>query len=963
MKIKNNLITNDLFPDLQAKTDAFYQALAGQPIDIKENSEFSEHLRNAFAFSDFISENCIKHPAVLYNLLTNGDLYKKYKEGEYRIKLSTVLNKIDNFKHLFSALRTFRTSEMIRIAWRDINGLDNLIETMSNLSCLADASINESLSLLFNWQCVDFGTPLDKNEQDQYLTVIGMGKLGAGELNFSSDIDLIFAYPESGNTSGPKIISNEEFFLRLCRSLIRVLGENTSEGFVFRVDTRLRPYGENGPLVMNFDAMEEYYQSHGRSWERYAWIKARAITDKNSTGTRLLNILKPFVFRRYLDFGAFDSIRDMKQMINMEQKKKSLENNIKTGYGGIREIEFFGQVFQLIRGGVAPILQKRPILEILNILVKEKYIEPYVRDKLSEAYNFLRITENRLQEYSDLQTHELPTEPIARIRLSASMGFDSWDSFYYQLNMHRKNVSIHFGHILSPQSSDLPENPLKVVALSELEGVWHGILEYKRSREIISSINYENPDDVINIINYLRNDPATRALSVDGRKRLDKLMPLVIKKAGGSEQPFVSLKRIVELIKSIQRRSCYLALLMENTDVLSHLVELSNASPWIISFLSRHPVLLDELIDHRSLYVPPKQEELIKDLDRRLLYVSEDDLERQIEELCIFKQINVLRVAAADISGAHPLMKVSDHLTSIAEVLLSRVFELAWNYLVKKHGEPLSAINGKKCNMGFTIIAYGKLGGFELGYSSDLDLVFLHSAINGKTDSLNTPVENAYFFSRLGQRIIHILTSHTSAGVLYQADMRLRPNGIAGPLVSHIDFFEKYQMNDAWTWEHQAIIRARPIVGDIALAESFNNTREKVISIPRDKTSLKNEIVKMREKMRKELLSHRPGFFDLKQGLGGMVDVEFIVQYHVLLNSNKYPSLTKWTDNVRILQALADTDIITKATGQFLTNAYLIYRAAVHKLNLQEKPPAVPEKNFRETGNRVIDIWNSTFSD
>ena len=959
---KINFTTNELFPDLQAKIDAFYQASSDQHVDIKENFEFSKHLRNAFAFSNFISENCINNPVVLSKLLTDGDLYKKYKKGEYRIKLSAILKKVDNFDQLFSALRAFRTCEMIRIAWRDINDLDDLLETMNNLSCLADAAINETLALLFKWQCDDFGTPLDKNKQEQYLIVIGMGKLGAGELNFSSDIDLIFAYPQSGYTSGQKNISNEEFFIRLCRSLIRVLGENSSEGFVFRVDARLRPYGENGPIVMTFDAMEEYYQLYGRDWERYAWIKARVITDKNSAGKNFLNVLKPFVFRRYLDFGAFDSIRDMKQMINMEQKKKNLENNIKTGYGGIREIEFFGQVFQLIRGGVSPILQKRPILEILKILVKEKYIEPYVGEQLSEAYIFLRITENRLQEYSDLQTHELSTEPAAMMRLSASMGFESWNSFYYQLNTHRKNVSTHFGYLLSPQRSDPPGPADKAPEFYKLEGVWHGILDYKRSREILLNINYENPDEVITLIDSLRNDPTTKALSADGRKRLDKLMPFVLEKSGCSEQPFVSLKRIIELIKTIRKRSCYIALLIENTDILSHLVKLSSASPWIISFLSKHPVLLDEFIDHRSLYVPPKKDELIKDLNRRFSYVSDDDLERQIEELCIFKQINILRAAAADISGSHPLMKVSDHLTYIAEVILSKVFELAWNYLVKKHGRPLSVINEKKCDIGFTVVAYGKLGGFELGYSSDLDLVFLHSAVNGKTDSLSAPIENVYFFSRLGQRIIHILTAHTSAGVLYQTDMRLRPNGISGPLVSHIESFENYQTSNAWTWEHQAVIRARPIVGDIDLAESFNNIRRKVICIPRNRISLKNEIVKMRERRRKKLLSSKPGLFDLKQDIGGIVDIEFMVQYHVLLNSNKHPSLTKWTDNVRLLQALTDAGIITENTGRFLNDAYLSYRASVHRLNLQENPSAVPEKNFREIRNRVIETWNITFS-
>ena len=471
-------------------------------------------------------------------------------------------------------------------------------------------------------------------------------------------------------------------------------------------------------------------------------------------------------------------------------------------------------------------------------------------------------------------------------------------------------------------------------------------------------VGFEDPDRVIHILDDLRKDPETRLLSSHGRNRLDKLMPKMLKIMGRSEQPLVVVSRIVDLIKAIERRTNYLALLLENPIAIVHLVQLAVASPWVVSFLARHPVLLDELLDPRTLYLPPEKSDLQQEIRKKLDLISAQDLEVQIQELCIFKHANILRVAAADITGAVPLMRTSDHLTDIAETVLNEVVELSWEHLAQRHGTPECQLDDERIERGFAVIAYGKLGGFELGYGSDLDLVFVHAGMQGQTRGGKHPIDNAQFFARLGQRVVHILTAHTPSGVLYQPDMRLRPSGSSGILVSHIQGFKDYQLNNAWTWEHQAIIKARPISGDIRMAERFEQIRKQVLTRPRIMSKLKQEVVEMRDRMRRELSSPDPEIFDLKQGRGGIVDIEFLVQYLVLLNASEYSELTRWTDTVRLLETLNQTGIIDADIALVLKEAYLTYRADVHQLNLQEKPAKVPENKFRDLREKVEKIWD-----
>jgi glutamate-ammonia-ligase adenylyltransferase len=984
----------NLLPDLppqlaetaQNHWEALERACKGAGIPTPQAPSVNAALKRVFAFSEFAAKSCTRHPKMLENLVQSGDLERSYDQYEYAERVRHAVAGAEDEAALKNRLRLLRNREMVRIACRDLAGWANLSETMSALSFFADACLDHTLSVLYRWLCSDHGCPKGSDGSDQSLVVIGMGKLGGSELNYSSDIDLIFAYPEEGETAGRnRTITNEDFFLRLCRRLIRVIGETTADGMVFRVDMRLRPYGDYGPLVMSLDAMDSYYQRQGREWERYAWIKARSVAGDRAAGGRLIEMLKPFVYRRYLDFGAFESLRDMKQKISLEMRRKGIREDIKLGPGGIREIEFFGQVFQLIRGGVISDLQEQSILKVLKTLSRQKYIPELVGEELAQAYVFLRNTEHRLQEFSDQQTHKLPKDSpnkskddskvhstdrstdhspnhppehsskqsIDRMRLAASMGYQDWDEFSLELDRHRKTVHSHFNGLLAQNGS---ENEKETEALN---GVWQGLMDPEQTRSVLLSAGFNRPDDIVNLLAGFQNDLSTRALTKETRQRIDKLIPLLLKHVSGSPGPAVTLNRIVELIKAIEGRACYMALLLENPGALTHLVNLSTISPWVVSFLSHHPVLLDELLDPRTLYHPPEKTDLENELRQRIGRIDPMDLEYQMEALCVFKQSHTLRVAASDITGGLPLMKVSDHLSYIAETVLSEVLDLAWQYLTEKYGSPACLLQGESYERGFTIVAYGKLGGLELGYGSDLDLVFLHTGVPGKTAGANQSIDNSQFFARLGQRVIHILTAHTAAGVLYDIDMRLRPSGSSGILVSHIDAFDEYMMQKAWTWEHQALIRARAVAGDRRLASRFEKIRKNVIALPRKRGRLRDEVSGMRHRMRRELLKPEPGMFDLKQDTGGIVDIEFLVQYLVLLYSQEYKALAIWSDNVRQIQTLAETGVIDTDAAGMLKNAYLSYRSDVHRLSLQERPERVPESQYTDLRKGVISLWNA----
>jgi glutamate-ammonia-ligase adenylyltransferase len=955
--------------------DAFVTAarLAGYDAPIEAKIERSG--RVVFALSNFVADGGLRDPGILFHLIQSGDLLQAYPQDAYPAMLKALPGPsaggplasdppvptdslpISPLTHFEQRLRRLRQREMIRIAFRDLAGWADLGQTMADLSAFAEACIDHCVSWLHENLVSQFGCPMGPRATRQQLVVLAMGKLGACELNFSSDVDLVFAFPESGLTDHPtNPISNEDFFLRLCRQLVGLLSKNSADGFVFRVDTRLRPYGDGGPLVMSFDHLETYYQSQGREWERYALIKARVVAGDKKAGADLLERLKPFIYRRYLDFGVFDSLREMKAKISQEVRRLGPRTHIKLGAGGIREIEFFVQVFQLIRGGVLPVLQEPRILAVLELLPQERLVPEEVCGALTSAYDFLRRTEHRLQEYEDRQTHVLPLDSAGRLRLAAAMGFCDWPAFEEQLKWHMATVHHHFSSLLEGSDSDKQKNvPDRVI--HDLELVWQQSHGETESRRVLSAAGFDPPEPALKLMEDLRCDSRTRSLSQSGRQRLNRLMPWILKMVGQMDQPTQVLGRIFELLKSIQRRTSYLALLLTYPTALAHLVRLSAVSPWIVSFLSQHPVLLDELLDPRTLYAPPDRGELTKELDQRLTRIAPDDIEYQMEALRIFKQVQTLRVAASDITGSLPLMKVSDHLSDIAEIILEKVVDLSFSHLVQKHGRPECRLNGQPIDKGFAVVAYGKLGGLELGYGSDLDLVFLHAACPGETRGGPRPLENGQFFARLGQRVVHILTAHTTAGILYETDMRLRPSGSSGPLVCHVDGFKDYQLNQAWTWEHQALIRARAIAGCGPLKQKFEEIRREALGRFREPGQLRSEVSAMRKKMQRQHASREPGVFDLKQDPGGIVDIEFLVQYLVLIAAYRSGQILQWTDNVRLLQSLLETGVIGQATAHRLRRAYLVYRAIVHRLDLMEKPARLTDDRLADIRTWVRKLW------
>ncbi|MGM0452592.1 MAG: bifunctional [glutamate--ammonia ligase]-adenylyl-L-tyrosine phosphorylase/[glutamate--ammonia-ligase] adenylyltransferase [Thermodesulfobacteriota bacterium] len=928
------------------------QAAEDCGIFLPETSEFADDLGQAFALSDFIAKSCIRKPSMLKDLIDSAELEINFDPDHYDRRVKAVCDAASDEEQLGTGLRRLRNREMVRIAWRDLSGRCDLFETMSDLSALADACLIHALDFLHHLACERYGCPVSAEGVPQQLVVLGMGKLGGRELNFSSDIDLIFAYPEAGETEGgPSAMPNEEFFTRLCRRVIDVLAKSTVEGSVFRVDTRLRPYGDAGPLVMSFDGMENYYQTLGREWERYALIKARVIAGDVSAGQWLLERLQPFVFRRYLDYGTFESLREMKNKIERQVIRKGLSGNIKHGTGGIREIEFFGQIFQLIRGGIDPRYRERRLLKVLLVMMKDRCIARQVYEELFSAYIFLRNTEHRLQMYDDMQTHSLPAEAAGQMRLAVAMGFADWPAFHKQLTEHMDRVHSHFHELLSPEIPEAEDD-------EQIETVWQHPEDRARNRKILETAGFDEPEAVLCALDNLREAAESTDIASHSRERLDRLMPQMLRFTIETDRPVLVFTRLMSLIESILRRSCYISLLLENPGALQHLVRLARISPWIVSFLSSHPLLLDELLDVRTLYDPLDKAALSAELSERLSRIAEDDVEMQMDELRVFKQVNTFRIVAADVTGNLPLMKVSDRLTYLAETILAAALDLTWRHLVERYGRPSHLNGAADGEMGFACIAYGKLGGFELGYGSDLDLVFLHTAQQGHTEGGRLKsIFNSEFYARLGQRIIHFLSAPTSTGKLYEADLRLRPSGNAGVLVSHIDGFEQYQRRDAWTWEHQALIKARPIIGDEAVLSRFAEIREQVIAISRDPAVLRDTVVRMREKMRKAHVRAKPGRFDLKQDPGGIIDIEFLVQYLILLHADQHAQLRRWTDVVRQLNALALSDIIDDLTAHSLKQAYLIYRYFVHRLNLQEKPAILPEKRFRELRRRVNAIW------
>jgi glutamate-ammonia-ligase adenylyltransferase len=891
------------------------------------STSFSAGIQRLQECSLFSARLLSKDADLLNDLLQNHQQAYVIAEMQHFLEAANIVDDAS----LKKALRQLRQRVILRTIYRDLNGLADFPEVLQTTTQLAEISLNTAAQCHQTWLEAIHGKPTSKKAEPQHLIVVGMGKLGGGELNVSSDIDLIFAYEEEGETA--QGLSNQDFFTKLGKKVISALDEVTEDGFVFRVDMRLRPFGSEGVLVSSVDALEEYYQNQGREWERYAWIKGRVVCpESNTLQSNIHALLRPFVFRKYLDYNALASMRELKLQIHRDVLQKGQTDNIKLGRGGIREIEFIAQVFQLMRGGRDTSLQIKPTLAVLALLKDKGLLPEKTVAELSEAYVFLRNLEHRLMYVDDAQTQELPKSDEAKARIAKAMHFADWETFLTKLNGYRQNVQQHFDATFTDANTSQQAGR---DSLEAEKSVWNGLLTMSDAEQALQKLGYKDVQETYRRLNGLHQANRYLQLPELSRQRFDALMPHVISLAATMQNPEVTLMRVTDLLESICRRASYLALLAEHAPAMHLVVKLCSSSPWLANYLTQHPILLDELLDTRTLYAAPDFVAMRVDLVKRLAEF-EGDVERQMDTMRHFKHASVFRLAAQDINGELALETLSDYLSALAELILSVSLETIWPYIKGKH------IDIPK----FAVIGYGKLGGKELGYASDLDIIFLYDYPHENArddDSPEAGEDLSEIYARFAQRINNWFNSLTSAGLLYETDLQLRPDGNSGLLVSTVAAFRDYQLNKAWVWEHQAITRARFVAGDGEIGKAFEQIRIEVLTQTRDVEKLKTEVLGMREKMRaaqSTSLKNSAGkndteMFELKNGAGGIIDVEFLVQFLVLANAEQHPQLTQNIGNIALLKLLATLNIIEAETAEKVAIAYREYRKMQHALKLQ----------------------------
>ncbi|MDQ1213567.1 bifunctional [glutamate--ammonia ligase]-adenylyl-L-tyrosine phosphorylase/[glutamate--ammonia-ligase] adenylyltransferase [Pantoea anthophila] len=903
------------------------------------------------AFSDFVLENLQQHPDWWQAMRDQPPQPDEWQH--YSAWLNQALSTVDSEASLMRELRLFRRRMLVRVAWMQALQQATTVQSLQQLSVLAEVLISRARDWVWQACCQDFGTPCNADGEAQPLLILGMGKLGGGELNFSSDIDLIFAWPENGTTrGGRRELDNAQFFTRMGQRLIKVLDQPTMDGFVYRVDMRLRPFGDSGPLVMSFAALEDYYQEQGRDWERYAMVKARLMgDDQDRWSLELQQMLRPFVYRRYIDFSVIQSLRNMKGMISREVRRRGLKNNIKLGAGGIRETEFIVQVFQLIRGGRERSLQLRALLPTLEAIKTLALLPAEQVDALRDAYLFLRRLENLLQSLGDEQTQTLPEDALYRARLAWAMDCADWASLVTQLDSQMAAVRTIFDELIGEDTPDIDDQR----ELAEFQVLWQDQLEDSELAPLVPQLSEDQRLSLHQTLEAFRQDISRRTIGPRGRQALDQLMPRLLSEVCLREDAAVTLSRVTPLLLGVLTRSTYLELLTEYHGALRHLIRLCAASPMVASQLARHPLLLDELLDPATLYQPTATDAYRDELRQYLLRIPTEDEEQQLEAVRQFKQAQHLRIAAADIAGTLPVMKVSDHLTWLAEAIIDSVVRQAWTMMVQRYGRPSHLTSEHE--RGFAVLGYGKLGGWELGYRSDLDLVFLHDCPADAVTDGERSIDGRQFYLRLAQRIMHLFSTRTASGILYEVDARLRPSGAAGMLVSTFDAFDDYQRNEAWTWEHQALVRARVVFGEAALSERFNAIRRAILSQSRSAEALQTEVREMREKMRTHLSNKHKGRWDIKTDAGGITDIEFIAQYLVLRYAAEQPELTRWSDNVRIFELMATYHKMAADEAEALTQAYVTLRDALHHRALQELPGHVEPEAYGAEQQTVLCSW------
>ena len=835
-----------------------------------------------------------------------------------------------------SQLRRLRQRVLAHIALRDLCGLAPLSEVVESMTLLADVTTNFALDHYHRQLAATYGEPLDKAGRPQRLLIIGMGKLGGRELNVSSDVDYIFVYPEEGDSAGPRSIDNHDFFTRLGKRIIAALGETTGDGQVFRVDMRLRPNGDSGPLVCSLDALENYFITQGREWERYAWIKGRTMNAGANLQpewvTAMQKIARPFVFRKYLDFGAINAMRDLHAQIRREVARRDMADHVKLGPGGIREIEFIAQVFQLIRGGRDPALQVRPTLEVLALLAQRQLIPAAAEDELRTAYLFLRRLEHRLQYIEDRQTHMLPASPADRASVARSMDFPDWPALLAVLNDHRDKVSRHFEEVFSdPEAGEHP-----------LTGLWLGQIDDDSALESLGELGFRQPREAVSRLAALRASSRYVQLALSNRSRLDAIGPRLIEAAATTPDPDTTLARCLDFVETVSRRGAYLALLQQYPMALRRVADMVCASSWAAEYLRRHPLLLDELLDPR-LYDIATDWAAFRENLRHNLASHAGDTEREMDILREMHHAQIFRLLAQDLAGLQTIEKLSDHLTELADTIVQETLPLVWSKLRNRHCETPR----------FAVIGYGKLGGKELGYASDLDLVYLYD---------DPDPEAGENYARLGQRLNTWLASQTPAGILFETDLRLRPNGDSGLLAVSVDSFRNYQLKHAWVWEHQALTRARFCAGDPAVGARFEEIRCEILCQPRDLARLREEVVAMRRKMLDAHASASPSEFNLKHDPGGIIDVEFIVQYLVLGHAHRHRRLTGNLGNIALLRIAAELGLIPADQATAAGDAYREYRRLQHAKRLSANPRGRVDRDGVARRIAAVNVlWQTVF--
>ncbi|MCZ2898314.1 bifunctional [glutamate--ammonia ligase]-adenylyl-L-tyrosine phosphorylase/[glutamate--ammonia-ligase] adenylyltransferase [Burkholderia thailandensis] len=861
---------------------------------------------------------------------------------------------------LKKALRQLRGEVFGALAERDLSGRADVAEVTGTMTDLAEAAIQRAVALLAAELEAQYGEPRGPSGERLALGVVGMGKLGGRELNVSSDVDLIFVYEDDGETAGGARapISVHEFFTRLGRRLIGVLSEATADGYVFRVDMRLRPNGDSGPLVCSLGMLEEYFYVQGREWERYAWIKGRLVTECESAAARRLAqqldaIVKPFVYRRYLDFGVIGAIRSLHEQIRQEARRRATmrpdkADDIKLGRGGIREIEFSAQVFQLIRGGQDAGFRVQPTLAVLRHASASGLIAEEVRAGLTDAYLFLRTLEHRLQYRNDAQTHAMPVDPAERAALAASLGFADYAALIAQLDRHRAFAEAQFDQVFADKAGGGARREDEQAAGC----IWSSALADDGADDALvgrlAELGFADPAAVLARLQAVWRSSRYAGLPESSRVRFDRVAHRALEAAPGIDAAHrdETVVRCFELLETVGRRGAYLALLTEYPAALRRVLSVLGATRWGGDYLIRHPQLLDELLDDEAIDSPFDWPAFKDALRRRL--AAADGAEHQMDLLRHAHQAEVFRILLLDLAGRLSVEHVSDRLSELADAMLDVTIEVVWSQLAKRHRDT-------PC---FAAIAYGKLGGKELGYASDLDLIFLY----------DDPDERAAdVYTTFARRLITWLTTATGAGTLFDIDLRLRPNGEAGLLVTDLDAFRRYQLregdaaNTAWVWEHQALTRARYSAGDARIGAAFEAIRVQVLTTPRDAAVLAKEIVEMREKV----LAGHPNtteLFDLKHDRGGMVDIEFVVQYWVLLHAAQQPEMIRNTGNIALLREVSRFGLMSEAEAETVGAAYRTYRKLQHRLRLDgmEKARVEPERVAAER-RAVVALWERAF--